>query len=86
MLIKNIVINLIFISNKEKFLKVMSIYGANASGKSNILMAFRFFRKIIRDSFSNANNESFEEINSNGVLKKVLSAICFLQRKRRYRV
>ncbi|WP_205618766.1 AAA family ATPase [Thomasclavelia saccharogumia] len=73
--------NLIFISNKEKFLKVMSIYGANASGKSNILMAFRFFRKIIRDSFSNANNESFEEINSNGVLKKYYQPYAFCKEK-----
>ena len=73
--------NLIFVSNKEKFLKVMSINGANASGKSNILMAFRFFRKIIRDSFSNANNESFEEINSNGVLKKYYQPYAFCKEK-----
>lgn len=73
--------NLIFVSNKEKFLKVMSIYGANASGKSNILMAFKFFRKIIRDSFSNANNESFEEINSNGVLKKYYQPYAFCKEK-----
>lgn len=73
--------NLIFVPNKEKFLKVMSIYGANASGKSNILMAFRFFRKIIRDSFSNANNESFEEINSNGVLKKYYQPYAFCKEK-----
>ena len=73
--------NLLFVSNKEKFLKVMSIYGANASGKSNILMAFKFFRKIIRDSFSNANNESFEEINSNGVLKKYYQPYAFCKEK-----
>jgi len=73
--------NLIFVSNKEKFLKVMSIYGANASGKSNILMAFRFFRKIIRDSFSNANNESFEEINSNSILKKYYQPYAFCKEK-----
>lgn len=73
--------NLIFISNKEKFLKVMSIYGANASGKSNILMAFRFFRKIIRDSFSNANNESFEEINSNSILRKYYQPYAFCKEK-----
>lgn len=33
-----------------KLVKVVAIYGANASGKSNIINAFRFFAEFIRDS------------------------------------
>ena len=33
-----------------KLVKVVAIYGANASGKSNIINAFRFFAGFIRDS------------------------------------
>lgn len=40
----------------EKFLKVLSIYGANASGKSNIHAAMGFFRNIIIESFNNTSD------------------------------
>jgi predicted ATPase len=33
-----------------KLVKVVAIYGANASGKSNIINAFRFYAEFIRDS------------------------------------
>lgn len=36
----------------EKILPVASIYGANASGKSNALEAFRFMVTYVLDSFS----------------------------------
>lgn len=36
----------------EKILPVASIYGANASGKSNVLEAFRFMVTYVLDSFS----------------------------------
>lgn len=35
---------------KDKLLRVVSIYGANASGKSNLLKAFSFFRQLLMES------------------------------------
>ena len=43
---------------KEKFLRVAAIYGANASGKSNLYMAMRYFQKIIAESLNNADEDS----------------------------
>lgn len=45
--------NLIDIGTAEKFLKVAAIYGANASGKSNLYMAMCYFQYIITESFNN---------------------------------
>ncbi len=45
--------NLIDIGTKEKFLRVAAIYGANASGKSNLYCAMGYFQSIIRESFNN---------------------------------
>ncbi|WP_310602748.1 AAA family ATPase [Anaerosporobacter sp.] len=45
--------NLIDMNTKERFLKVAAIYGANASGKSNLNHAFDAFRYIIMESFNN---------------------------------
>lgn len=45
--------NLIDIGMKEKFLKVAAIYGANASGKSNLYMAMSLFQRIIMESLNN---------------------------------
>lgn len=45
--------NLIDCGRNEKYLKVAAIYGANASGKSNIYMAMRYFQKIIAESLNN---------------------------------
>lgn len=44
--------NLIDLGGKEKYLPVASIYGANASGKSNFLNAFNTFRTVIRESMN----------------------------------
>lgn len=49
--------NLIDIGTKEKYLKVASIYGANASGKSNLVFAMHYFQNIIIKSFNNINSE-----------------------------
>lgn len=49
--------NLIDIGLKEKFLKVATIYGANASGKSNLYMAMDFFQGIIRESLNNVDDD-----------------------------
>lgn len=48
--------NLIDIGIKEKFLRVAAIYGANASGKSNLYMAMRYFQRIIVESLNNADD------------------------------
>lgn len=45
--------NLITGQNKEKFLRVAAIYGANASGKSNLFYAMNYFQHIIAKSFNN---------------------------------
>lgn len=48
--------NLIDCGRNEKYLKVAAIYGANASGKSNIYMAMRCFQKIIAESLNNVED------------------------------
>lgn len=52
--------NLIDMGYKDKFLKVSTIYGANASGKSNLFLAMNAFQTIVFESFNNsdAKNES----------------------------
>ncbi len=47
--------NLIPINNKLSLLKSKAIYGANASGKSNIVKALGCFIKIIQESSNNEN-------------------------------
>lgn len=49
--------NLIDNGKKEKFLRVAAIYGANASGKSNLNIAMRLFQLIITESFNNADKD-----------------------------
>lgn len=48
--------NLIDIGTKEKFLKVAAIYGANASGKSNLYLAMMYFQRIILKSLDNVDD------------------------------
>ena len=48
--------NLIDIGRKEKLLKVAAVYGANASGKSNLCVAMSLFRHIVMNSMN-----SYEE-------------------------
>lgn len=47
--------NLIDLGKKEKYLRVASIYGANASGKSNLLEGVDVFRTLVRESLDNEN-------------------------------
>ncbi len=47
--------NLIDNKTGEKYLKVASIYGANASGKSNFYLAMEYFQRIIAESFNNVD-------------------------------
>lgn len=48
--------NLFDMGTKEKFLKVAAIYGANASGKSNLHLAMWYFQQIIKQSFNNVDD------------------------------
>ena len=49
--------NLIDIGQKEKYVKVAAIYGANASGKSNLYLAMQYFQKIIKESLNNVSDD-----------------------------
>lgn len=49
--------NLIDNEMKEKLLRVAVIYGANASGKSNLYVAMSYFQKIIIESLNNVNDD-----------------------------
>lgn len=48
--------NLIDNGTKEKFLRVAAIYGANASGKSNLNIAMDCFQRIIVESMNNIDD------------------------------
>lgn len=48
--------NLIDIGTKEKLLRVAAIYGANASGKSNLYLAMTYFQRIIVESLNNVDD------------------------------
>lgn len=48
--------NLIDIGAKDKFVRVAAIYGANASGKSNLNIAMRYFQKIVIESLNNVDD------------------------------
>lgn len=45
--------NLIDFGTKEKLVRVAAIYGANASGKSNLYLAMAYFQQIIAESLNN---------------------------------
>ena len=53
---------------KEKLLSCAAIYGANASGKSNLIDAFRFMNSYVLDSFAYGGNE-YEKNNSGKELR-----------------
>lgn len=48
--------NLIDIGMKERFLRVAAIYGANASGKSNLYLAMTYFQRIVVESLNNVDD------------------------------
>ena len=53
----------------EKILPVAAIYGANASGKSNIYSAFEYMAKYVADSFKYGDEEEkFEEYRPTPIL------------------
>ena len=54
--------NLINMDLKERFLRVAAIYGANASGKSNLYTAMLYFQQIILQSLNNVAEDSVNAI------------------------
>ena len=52
--------NLISENHGQDFLKVVSIFGANASGKTNFIDAYHMFQKIARHSFQENNKDKKE--------------------------
>lgn len=54
--------NLINYNTKEKLLKVAAIYGANASGKSNLYLGMFYFQRIIAESLNNVDDEGSKAI------------------------
>ena len=48
--------NLIDIGMKEKYIRVAAIYGANASGKSNLYLAMTYFQRIVAESLNNVDD------------------------------
>ena len=49
--------NLIDLGLKDMFLKVVSIYGANASGKSNLCLALDNIKKLVEESPNSAKEK-----------------------------
>lgn len=54
--------NLLEYGAKEKLLKVAAIYGANASGKSNLYLGMNYFQRIIVESLNNVIGEDLTAI------------------------
>lgn len=54
--------NLIDNGTNEKFLRVAAIYGANASGKSNLYLAMTYFQRIIVESLNNVDDGAYTAI------------------------
>ena len=52
--------NLIQENEDQSLLKVVGIYGANASGKSNFARAYKTFSSIVRYSFAKNGKEEKE--------------------------
>lgn len=50
--------NLIDIGIGEKFLRAAAVYGANASGKSNLYLAMSYFQRIIIESLNNVSDHT----------------------------
>lgn len=57
--------NLIDLDGKDKYLKVAAIYGANASGKSNLHLAMILFQQIVLKSLNNVDNGEDKIIKQN---------------------
>lgn len=62
--------NRLLIKDKSKFLKFMATYGANASGKSNLVKAFEFFQETILDSLNTNVSNLYCKLNDDNKEKE----------------
>ena len=69
--------NLISIPNGDDLLKVVSIYGANASGKSNFIVAYKYFMHIVSESFFKNEKENAETVLENNYYPFLLDDFSF---------
>lgn len=69
--------NLIDYGQKEKLVRVAAIYGANASGKSNLCKALYIFQKIIVESFNNIDSNK----NEHTAISEYYMPFCFDKEK-----
>ena len=67
--------NMIDFEQKEKLLRVAAIYGANASGKSNLFYAMEIFHTLVTDSLNNDKDAT--------VIKKYYLPFLFTKEKGR---
>lgn len=82
----------VFVWNNYKVLKANAIYGANASGKSNLLKAVKDMKKVVLSSFQNAISDNYVEksiqpfkLNVETNLKPSTFEIVFVQNDKQYR-
>lgn len=76
--------NRLLIKNKSKFLKFMAIYGANASGKSNLVKAFEFFQETILYSLNTNISNLYCKLNDDNKEKESYFQIKILLNNKYY--
>ena len=62
--------HVIHVNDKLGLLKTTALYGANASGKSNLISAMFFFEQYIFSQFINKNENVDFESNETGIDRK----------------
>lgn len=55
----------VYTENRNKLLKFIAIYGANASGKSNLVSAFEFAKSLIVEGFSGKGTDLYCKLDDN---------------------
>ena len=59
-------------SSKYKLLKFISIYGANASGKSNLISAFGFFQNLVLGNLDMGSYDCYCKLSDENKIKESL--------------
>lgn len=61
----------VLIEDKSKILKFMAIYGANGSGKSNLIKAFKFFQNTIIKGIHTGQSNLYCRLDSENKYKNI---------------
>lgn len=82
--------NVININDSQKFLKSTLIYGANASGKTNLIKVIRWFSHIVLDSYKNIEHNVLENVmpfilDEENIKKPSEFEIVFIEENTKYR-